>query len=52
MNVTETGLSDYYKLTSTSLKSNFIRLRSKVIRYKYYKRFDGKIFLNDLHSKV
>ena len=47
--VTETGLSDNHKLSSTFLKSHFTRLRPKVITYRNYKKFDENLFVNDLH---
>ena len=48
---TETGLSDKYKFISAFLKSKAPRLKTKVIFYKNYKKFDGKSFLVDLQNK-
>ena len=41
--VTETGLSGYHKMIL-----HFLRLRTKVITYRNYKRFHEENFLNDL----
>ena len=46
--VTETGLSDYYKTTTTFFKLHFSRLRPQVITYRNYKKFHEEKFLNDL----
>ena len=49
--VTETGLTDYHKLIITTFfKSHFTRLRSKVITYRNYKKFDENVFRNDLQK--
>ena len=38
--VSETGLSDYHKIKTTFFKTNFSRLRPKVLSYRNYKNFD------------
>ena len=48
----ETGLSDYHKLITTFCKTNFFRLRPKVLSYKNYKNFDESKFLNDLNETI
>ena len=45
---TETGLSDYHKLISTSFKSKVPRLKPKIVFYRNYKRFDENIFLDGI----
>ena len=47
----ETGLSDCHKLISTFFKSKAPNLKSKVIFYRNYKKFDEKSFLHDLQNK-
>ena len=48
--VTETGLSDYYKLISTFFKPRFSKAKPKVIKYRNYKNFDKNNFLDDLNN--
>ena len=43
--VTETGLSDYHRLITTFMKSHFSRLKSKIIYYCNFKRFDEQKFI-------
>ena len=43
--VSETGLSDYHKLITTFFKTNFSRLRPKVLSYRNYKNFIESKFL-------
>ena len=40
---TETGISDYHKLLSTSFKSNYTRLKPKIIYYRNYKNFNEEL---------
>ena len=49
--VSETGLSDYHKLITTFFKTNFSRLRPKVLSYRNYKHFIESKFLNDFQRK-
>ena len=49
--VSETGLSDYHKLIIT-FKTNFSRLRPKVLSYRNYKNFNQPNFLNDLNKTI
>ena len=47
---TETGLSDHHKLITTFLKAQNGHLKPKVIHYRNYKKFNEKLFLNDLKA--
>ena len=49
--LSETALSNCHKLITAFLKTNFSRLRPKVLSYRNYKNFDESKFLNDL-SKI
>ena len=46
----ETGISDYYKLILTFLKSHYTRLKPKIIYYRNYKNFNEEPFLKDLEN--
>ena len=46
--VFETGLSDCHGLVITLMKAVVARLKPKIIRYRSYKRFDPKKFLQDV----
>ena len=48
----ETGLSDFYKLTVTVLKTFFKKQSPKVISYRNYKNFSNDLFLTDLINEV
>ena len=50
--VSETGLSDYHKLIATFFKTNFSRLRPKVLSYRNYKSFIESKFLYDLNKTI
>ena len=43
----ETGISDYHGLVISVMKSDLPRLKPKIIKYRSYKKFDGKNFLSD-----
>ena len=45
ISVFETGLSDFYGLVSTLMKTHIPRLKPKVIKYRSYKKFDPASFL-------
>ena len=45
VHVVETGLSDYYKMISTFFKECSSKLRTKVVYYRSYKKFDESDFL-------
>ena len=47
-NVIETGLSDFHKLTVTVLKAKFQKQAPKVIHYRNNKKFNHRLFRNDL----
>ena len=46
----ETGLSDYHKMISTSLKTHLVRLKPKIITYRCYKNFNHNDFLTDVQN--
>ena len=48
--VIETALSDHHKLIGSFLKSRFNRFPPKNILYRDYKKFDERIFLDELSS--
>ena len=48
--VTETGLSDFHKLISTFFKSHYTQLKPKIIKYRNYKNFEERAFLEDLEK--
>ena len=52
LNIFETGLSGFHKLTFTVLKAYFQKQKPKVIRYRIYKKFDNNLFRNDLLNKL
>ena len=43
--VVETGLSEYHKIISTFFKGSSSKLKTKVIYYKSYKKFNESDFL-------
>ena len=50
--VTETGLSDYHKMTITCLKCYFQKLPPKKVYYRNYKLFDGASFRDQLENEL
>ena len=50
--VSETCLSDFHKLITTFFKTNFSRLRPKVLSYRNYKNLIESKFLNDLNKTM
>ena len=46
--VIDTGLSDFHKLTLTTMKASFQKQEPKVLKYRNYKCFDNGSFRNDL----
>ena len=48
--VIETGLSDHHKLIGSFLKTKFQRLPPKNIHYRDYKKFDEKVFMEELEA--
>ena len=48
--VTETGLSDFHKLISTFLRSQFCRLKPKKIHYRNFKNFNEENFLEEVKN--
>ena len=50
--VTETGVSDFHKLTAVSLKSHILKSPPKVKHFRNYKSFDENAFNEDLKSRL
>ena len=50
--VIETGISDFHKLTVTTLKSNFLKQEPKTFHYRNYKYFNNDNFRNDLLYEI
>ena len=50
--VIETGISDFHKLTITTLKSSFIKQKPKIFNYKNFKCFNNENFRNDLLYEI
>ena len=48
----ETGFSDHHHLIYTILKSNFVKLPTKIIRYREYKNFRLEDFQTDLENSL
>ena len=48
----ETGFSDHHHLKYTILKSTFVKLPPRNIRYRYYKKFCSEEFQRDLDIKL
>ena len=47
-----TGLSDFHKMTSTVLKSSFIKLKPKTLHYRCYKKFNCNDFRKELKAAL
>ena len=50
--VSETGLSNCYKLITSFCKTKFSRLRPKVLSYRNHKNYNESKFLNDLNKTI
>ena len=50
--VCETDLSDCYMLIATTLRSTFIKLFPKTVKYRSYKNFNETVFLHELDQKL
>ena len=48
----DTGISDYHRLIYTVLKSTFVKLPPKEVKYRCYKRFSEINFLQDLSENL
>ncbi|XP_057293820.1 uncharacterized protein LOC130622382 [Hydractinia symbiolongicarpus] len=46
----ETGLSDHQHMISTFMKTFLVRLKSKEISYRCFKKFDEQVFLEEVRS--
>ena len=52
INIIETGLSDFHKLTLTILRSKFQMQPPKILHYRCYRGFNKALFQNDLMHAV
>ena len=50
--VIETGISDFHKLTITTLKASFIKQEPKIFNYRNFKCFNNENFRNDLLYEI
>ena len=50
--VIETGLSDFHKLTVTTLKSSYLKQEPKIFNYRNYKYFNNEHFRNDFLYEI
>ena len=50
--VPETGLSDCHMLLATTLRSTFIKLSPKTVKYRSNKNFNETVFLHELDQKL
>ena len=48
----ETGLSDFHKLTSTILKTEFIKGEPQIVTYRNFKNFNAIQFNNDIRDEM
>ena len=48
----ETGISDFYKVTFTVLKTFFQKAKSRIIKYTDYKHFDNNDFRDELIKEL
>ena len=48
----ETGLSDFHKLTITVLRSNFAKLKPKIIHFRAFRKFCNFAFREDLLKEL
>ena len=50
--VCQTGLSDCRMLVATTLRSTFLKVPPKTVKYRSYKNFNQTIFLQELDQKL
>ena len=50
--VTQTGLSDFHRMTATVMKGIFEKLQPRVVNYRDYKYFENVRFRADLLSEL
>ena len=50
--VTETGLSDFHKMSLTVTKVFYSKQKPKIIQYRKYKDFSNEPFMHDLESAL
>ena len=50
--ISETGISDHYKLILSLFRSYFTRIPPKTIKYRNYKNFNETVFLHDLDQEL
>ena len=48
----ETGLSDFHKLTTTTMKSTIYKQEPKIIHYRNYKHFNNDISQSQLYHEI
>ena len=48
----ETGLSDFYKMTVTAMKTSYEKLKPRIINYRDYKNFCHDTFRQNLFEKL
>ena len=51
-NFFETGLSDFYKMTVSVLKSHFPKQKANIVSCRSYKRFRNNSFRNERDNKL
>ena len=44
----EIGLSDFYQMTLTILKCNYIKCKPKILTYRCFKHFDMAVFRQEI----
>ena len=50
--MTETGLSEFYKMMGTIMKTTFRKLKPKIIFYRIYKQFSNNTFRDTCLEKL
>ena len=50
--VCKAGLNDWHMLIATTLRSTFIKLSRKTVKYRSYKNFNETTFLQELDEKL
>ena len=46
--VLETGVSDFYKMTLTVMRTHFVKQNPKGVYYRDYRKFSNNLFRNDI----
>ena len=50
--VIETGLSDFHKMSLTVMKVFYKKQRPRIVRYRNYRNFDNKLFINEVKNSI